>query len=192
MADEIEAVDAAEVAALERAADMPSHAEAAAADVARDRTERALKPHAYEDVGTGLCGLCALSLAAKLHVEGATPPPPSADWMQHRTSGAPSEYTGLHPNEVRANIDKVAGVHPAMAGAAPKGALESLVETLVEQAVGARLAALARELQATRRYALHTMHLVVVLADRFNVTPEQLAGAYAATQEAEAAQGRQR
>lgn len=165
MPDDIEAVDAAEVAALEQAADMPSHAEAAAADAERKRAEQAREPHAYTPSGTAnLCEVCGLAVAAKLHVP---------DGLHDRRDSGPDPVT------------------ERLTSPEPKGALESLVETLVEQAVGARLDALARELQATRRYALHTMHLVVVLADRFNVTPEQLAGAYAATQQAEAARKEQ-
>lgn len=170
VADEIEAIDAAEVAALEQAADMPSHAEAAAADLERKRAQDARERHEYRSSNSVLCDTCGLGAAAKVHVEGR---------------GAVAQSVERDSEKVEA-----AGSIPARP-AEPKGALESLVETLVEQAVGARLDALARELQATRRYALHTMHLVVVLADRFNVTPEQLAGAYAATQQAEAARKEQ-
>lgn len=170
MADDIEAIDAAEVAALEQAADaMPSHAEAAAADLEQKRAQDAREPHEYEGTGaSGLCAICGLSFVAKVHV-------PREERKDQRI---PEVQPQVMPPDLPAKLE-------------PKGALESLVETLVEQAVGARLDALARELQATRRYALHTMHLVVVLADRFNVTPEQLAGAYAATQQAEAARKEQ-
>ncbi len=169
----IEAIDATEVAALEQAADgMPSHAEAAAADAERKRAQDAREPHRYlaaeGSEPYSLCVTCGLAFAAKVHVQGEAMPDRRIPEVQPQAM----------PPDLPAKPE-------------PKGALESLVETLVEQAVGARLDALARELQATRRYALHTMHLVVVLADRFNVTQEQLAGAYAATQQAEAARKEQ-
>lgn len=121
--ERIEAVDAADVAALERAAD------------AAQLPER-LKPHGFVDDKIGaLCAICDLAIAADVHVEGSS-----------KQDGARS---GSAAQDTERGAPTNAGVTPAPS-IAPKGALETLVEAAVDAQLGPiaeRLAIVASEVR---------------------------------------------
>ena len=146
----METVNASEVAALERAAE----------------------PHAYTSDGGGLCALCQLAPAAKVH---ALP--------SHAAAAAEAELRAESsvPKGPPAASEAAGGAAPVSPVSPeptqPKGALEQLVE----QAIEARLGPIVQALQRLERRGFHTMALAMVLGDRFAISEAELKEAYEAT-----------
>jgi hypothetical protein len=141
----METVDVAEVAALERASEA----------------------HAYTSDGGGLCSLCQLSPAAKVHLL----PSHAAAAAEQDQLRAESAVPRTPPV---AGADRDAAPSPPPAPTQPQGALE----LLVEQAIEARLAPLAAALQRIERRGLHTMAVAMVTQDRWNITREEIDAMY--------------
>lgn len=143
-----DAIDAAEVAALEAAAD----------ETAPLRPQR-MRPHAFvgNEDGT-LCEVCDLSLAADLHMAHAP------DLSRLTRAASSSVERSAEPREA-------AGSTPALPTPHPKGALE----TLVEAAVTAQLGPMAETLTIVARDARYAMHLLMVIADRLHIDRHEIA-----------------
>jgi hypothetical protein len=146
----METVDVAEVAALERAAEA----------------------HAYTADGGGLCGICQLSPAAKVHMLPSHEVAAAQDQLR-------AESSVLRVSPTAAGVDggstPTSPVAPPPEPTSPRGALEQLVE----QAIDARLGPIRDALQRIERRGVHTMAVAMVLQDRLNITPEEVDAMYA-------------
>lgn len=190
MADELDAVDPAEVAALEAAAE-------------GRRATSVLEPtaHAFVGDGTGLCEVCQLANAAKVHA--VEPTSGMAVMMADAAEAERNQMPrGFEPHRFVGRLDRNCEqcgapdrnpVHFKLVGdpkPEPKGALESLVETLVEQAVGKRLDQIERILNRVEVRGLHSMAIAMFLGDRFQIDQAQLDDIYKNVLGREAAAGR--
>lgn len=159
--DEIEQVDPGALAALERVAQ------------ARDSPPLPLPAHTYLGGTSGLCRVpgCGLALAADIHLlDEPTPHVEVASLLDA------SDGSGHAPRRTMTR-EEAEQRYPA-----PAAALSAFVEA---SAVDARLAALDARLQRIEAQTRHMMLLVMVLADRNRVAPEEYQRAEALARQAE-------
>lgn len=182
MTEPIENVDAAELAALERAAD----GNAAAARPAPPTWH----PHAFvPTTAHEQCMQCGYADDDPVHALGAA------------IHDAPPVLPESVVRDIERDLEPGLGAHPAMKGAAPAGARTAsdptltpvymagpdgkLVPLVEVSAVDQRLARLEDQFAIQQTRLLHTMALVMLLADKFGIRKEDCDRAYAKIFQAE-------